>query len=139
MRVADGIRIRARILEEMLGQARLEPQLECCGLLAGHQGIVSEIFPAQNALGSATAYEVAPQELFSMFRRMRELGLEHLGQYHSHPVTENFPSPSDIEQAGYPGLAYFIISPSADAASPIRAFHIREGSVCELVIVRIEP
>jgi [CysO sulfur-carrier protein]-S-L-cysteine hydrolase len=136
--MAGGIQIHAQIREEMLRQARREPALECCGLLAGRGGIVTEIFPAQNARCSATAYEIAPQELFSLFRRMREQGLEHLGQYHSHPVTENFPSPSDIEQAGYPDLAYFIVSPREGAPNPIRAFHIHEGIVSEVEIVAIE-
>jgi proteasome lid subunit RPN8/RPN11 len=136
--MADGILIHAQILEEMLRQARREPALECCGLLAGRGGIVSEIFPAQNARRSATVYEIAPQELFALFRRMREQGLEHLGQYHSHPATENFPSPSDIEQAGYPDLAYFIVSPRPDAVKPIRAFFIRETSVREVAIVPIK-
>ena len=136
--MADGIRIHARIWEEMLRQARLAPTLECCGLLAGRDGIISEILPAQNALQSATAYEIAPRELFPLFRHIREMGLDHLGQYHSHPATENFPSPSDIEQAGYPDLAYFILSPRVDAVNPIRAFYIRDASVREIEIVPIK-
>src|SRR5882757_1489032 len=132
------IRVRAQIVEEMLRLARSEPRVECCGLLAGADGVVTEIFPAKNALASPTAYEVAPQELFPLFRCMREEGLEHLGQYHSHPATENFPSPTDIEQSCYPGQAYFIVSPRADAVKPIRAFFIHDGSVREIEIITIE-
>src|SRR6267142_705155 len=136
--MAGEIRVQAKILEEMLRQARREPELECCGLLAGRGGIVSEIFPTENALASATTYEIAPKDLFHLFRRMREEGLEHLGQYHSHPASENFPSPADIEQSCYPDQAYFIISPRADAANPIRGFFIRDGSVIEIEIVPVE-
>ncbi len=109
--------------------------MECCGLLAGAGGIITRIFPAKNALASATAYEVAPQELFQLFRRIREEGLEHLGIYHSHPASENVPSPRDIELAGYPNEAYFIISPLPAAPHPVRAFSIRDGRVEELEIV----
>ncbi|MGH9678967.1 MAG: M67 family metallopeptidase [Candidatus Acidiferrales bacterium] len=133
--MAGRIRIRAEILEEMLRQARREPGVECCGLAAGRDGIISVIFPAENALGSAKAYEIAPLELFRMFRRMREEGLEHLGIYHSHPAGENVPSPSDIEQSCYPDHAYFILSPRPGAPRPARAFSIREGCVEELEIV----
>jgi proteasome lid subunit RPN8/RPN11 len=129
------IRVRAQIVDEMLRLARSEPRLECCGLLAGVNGMITKIFPAKNALASPTAYEVAPQELFPLFRQMREEGLEHLGIYHSHPATENFPSPSDIELAGYPYQAYFIISLLPAAPNPVRAFFIRDGSVEELAIV----
>jgi proteasome lid subunit RPN8/RPN11 len=132
------IRIRAPILEEMLRQARNEPGLECCGLLAGNCGVISEILPARNALASATAYEIAPPELFSLFRRMHEQGLEHLGIYHSHPVGENAPSPTDIERAFYPDAAYFLISPRPDARRPVRAFSIRDGRAIELEIVTLE-
>ena len=128
------IRVRAQIVDEMLRHACSEAHMECCGLLAGVDGVITKIFPATNALASPTAYEVAPQELFPLFRQMREEGLEHLGIYHSHPATENFPSPSDIELAGYPYQAYFIISPLPAAPNPVRAFFIRDGQVEELEI-----
>jgi proteasome lid subunit RPN8/RPN11 len=133
--MAHTIRVRAGILEEMLRLARREPEVECCGLLAGRDGIITKNFPASNALASATAYQIPPQELFELFRRMREEGLEHLGLYHSHPAGENAPSPSDIEQAYYPHQAYFIISPMPGVSRPVRAFFIRDGQVEEKEIV----
>jgi [CysO sulfur-carrier protein]-S-L-cysteine hydrolase len=132
--MADSVRVREKILEEMLLHARREPRTESCGLLAGRDGLINEIFPATNALASATAYEIAPRELFALFRTLREKGLTHLGQYHSHLASDNFPSPSDIEQAGYPDQAYFIVSLRADAVKPVRAFSIRDGLVRELEI-----
>src|SRR6266699_2377629 len=132
--MAHGIRICAGIVEEMLHHARSDPGMECCGLLAGVGGVITKIFPAKNALASPTAYEVAPQELFQLFRRMREEELEHLGIYHSHPASENVPSPRDIELAAYPNEAYFIISPLPAAPRPVRAFSIRDGHVQELEI-----
>src|SRR3977135_413387 len=131
----NGARVRAGIVEEMLRHARSEPGVECCGLLAGAGGVITRIFPAKNALASPTAYEVAPQEVFKLFRRMREEEVEHLGIYHSHPVTENVPSPRDIELAAYPNEAYFIISLLPAAPHPIRAFSIRDGRVEELEMV----
>jgi proteasome lid subunit RPN8/RPN11 len=128
------IRVRAEIVEEMLRIAWSEPRIECCGLLVGVGGVITKIFPAKNALASPSAYDVAPQELFQLFRRIREEGLEHLGIYHSHPTTENAPSPRDIELAAYPNEAYFIISPLPAAPRPVRAFSIRDGRVQELKI-----
>lgn len=133
--MAHGIQVRAGIIQEMLRHARMEPGMECCGLLAGREGIITKSFPASNALASATAYEIPPQELFELFRRMRQEGLEHLGLYHSHPAGENVPSPSDIEQAYYPRQAYFLISPMPGAPRPVRAFFIRDGQVEEKEIV----
>ena len=118
----------------MIQHARRNPSIECCGLLAGADDVIIECFPARNALASATAYEIAPEELFGLFHRIRAGGLEHLGVYHSHPSTENFPSPRDIELAFYPDAAYLILSPRPDAPRPVRAFRIAGNEVEELEI-----
>ena len=133
--MADSVRVRQEILNEMLAHARRETHIECCGLLAGRDGEITSIVPATNALSSATAYEIEPRELFEMFRYLSKKELTHLGQYHSHLSTENVPSPTDIEQAGYPDQAYFIVSLRTDAPNPIRAFSIRDGVVKELDII----
>ncbi len=137
--MAESVKVRQEILEEMLEHARREPCIECCGLLAGRDGVITTIFPATNSLSSATAYEIAPRELFEIFRTLRKRGLTHLGHYHSHLSNENAPSPSDIEQAGYPDQAYFIVSLRPGAPNPVRAFSIRDGAVRELEIVSTMP
>jgi len=137
--MAGSIRVCADVLREMLVHARREPAIECCGLLAGREGVVTVVFPATNALASPTAYEIAPRELFRLFRQMRAEGVEHLGIYHSHPSSENVPSARDVDQAYYSRQAYFIISPKADAPRPVRAFSIHDGSVREFEIVVFNP
>lgn len=133
--MAESVKVRQEILDDMLAHARREPQIECCGLLAGRDGVITAIFPATNSLSSATAYEIAPRELFELFRTLREKELTHLGQYHSHLSTENAPSPTDIEQAGYPDQAYFIVSLRLGMSNPVRAFSIRDGAMRELEII----
>jgi proteasome lid subunit RPN8/RPN11 len=128
------VRITAAARDALLAHARREPALECCGLLAGRDGVIFTVLPARNALASATAFEIAPIELFELFHRMRSLGLEHMGIYHSHPVGQNTPSRRDIERAYYPGVAYFILSPRAGAANAVRAFTIRDDSTEQLPI-----
>ena len=133
--MAESVKVRPEILDEMVAHARREPHTECCGLLAGRDGVITAIFPATNSLSSAIAYEIAPRELFELFRTLRDRELTHLGQYHSHLSAENAPSPTDIEQAGYPDQAYFIVSSQGEAPNPVRAFSIREGAVRELEII----
>lgn len=128
------IRVRKEVLTQLLDEAHRVPNEECCGLLAGRDGVISAIYPAANALASATAYEIAPAELFRLMREIRKRGLELLGIYHSHPNGENRPSRRDIERAYYPDTAYFILSPLPDAPQPVRAFLIRDGGVSELPI-----
>jgi len=132
--VAAAVRIRREIISRMREQARITPDDECCGLLAGRDGIITRVLPARNALDSATAYEIAPEELFRLMRQIRAEKLEMMGIYHSHPRGENRPSARDIECSCYPEAAYFILSPLADAAQAVRAFSIRDGCVAELKI-----
>ncbi len=126
--------ISRRIAAALTAEARSQPNIECCGLLAGTAGTIEEIFPAHNALNSAKAYEIAPDELFSLFRSMRDSGLELAGIYHSHPTGDNSPSKSDIDLAYYPGVPYVILSPLENTPQPIRAFLIVDGAVSELEI-----
>ena len=130
----ESVRITREVYKRMLSHAQREPHQECCGLLAGRDGLISVVLPAANALASATAFEIAPRELFALFHRMRLEGWEHLGIYHSHPAGENAPSPRDIEQAYYPDAIYFIISAMEGHPRPVRAFRIRESAVTELEI-----
>ena len=133
--MSQKIRVRRHVLDRLVEEARRSGEIECCGLLAGSGGVISEILPARNALLSGTKYGIAAEELFGLFRKIRARGLNHLGIYHSHPATDNFPSPSDIERAFYPDAAYFIISPRAGAPRPVRAFRIAGSKVEELEIV----
>jgi [CysO sulfur-carrier protein]-S-L-cysteine hydrolase len=130
----DVIFVVASAFERLLAEARREPEVECCGLLAGHDGVITTVFPARNFLASASAYEIEPSELFALFRRMRVEGLDHLGIYHSHPRGDNRPSPRDIERAFYPDAAYFILTPQAGVERPVRAFHIANAQARELTI-----
>jgi proteasome lid subunit RPN8/RPN11 len=127
-------RVSRSVLQKMLEVARADGSRECCGLLAGCDSEITSIFPAQNALASATAYEIAPQELFALVREIRAQKLEFLGIYHSHPHTESVPSATDIARAFYPDAIYFIISPNPDVPKPIRAFRIRDGNFTELSV-----
>jgi proteasome lid subunit RPN8/RPN11 len=127
------------VLNSILAESRCDPSREICGLLAGRDGVITATFLAPNVHSTpATAYEIAPQELFRIFREIRAQGLELLGIYHSHPTCDNAPSPADIERAYYPDAAYIIVSPHPDAKNPIRAFHIRNPRIEELELEIID-
>lgn len=130
----DCVRIEHGVFDRLIVEARANPNMECCGLLAGRNGIISALLPAKNALQSAKAYEIDPRELFVLYRCMRAEALEHLGIYHSHPKGENSPSPLDLERAFYPDVAYLIICPHPATSRPIRAFSIIERRARELSV-----
>ncbi len=126
------VKIRAAVVDRMLCHARVEWPLECCGLLAGTDGMITAAFPATNALASPCEFFVDAAELIGTLRRIRESDLKHLGIYHSHPDTENVPSARDAAMAFYPSCTYFIVSPHS--IRPLRAFEFVNGKAAELDI-----
>ena len=132
--MADVVRVKNQVLTHMMYHLLQEPHWECCGLLAGEEGVITRYFEATNELASATEYSIAPKQLFGIVREIRANGLELMGIYHSHPNGDNHPSPRDIEQAYYPDVAYFILSPRKEASDQVRAFSIQNGMASELEI-----
>ena len=135
--MTNSIQIHAAVLQSLIDHARQNPRVECCGFLAGREGIITRAFPAENiAAKRATSYEVATKEIVQVMREIRAATLEMLGIYHSHPNGRGQPSETDIATVGYPEVAYFIISlaanANADANAAVRAFVIRDGQVTEL-------
>jgi proteasome lid subunit RPN8/RPN11 len=129
------IQISTETLTRLMTDARRDSTRECCGLLAGRDGVITHIFPAENVASDPSKnYEIAPKEIVRLMREFRAAGLTFLGIYHSHPNGENAPSARDIERAYYSEEAYFIISPRPDAPKPVRAFAIRDGRATELEI-----
>lgn len=128
------LRLARRLANALLEEARRSLPNECCGLLGGRGGEVTRIFPAANARGSPTAYEIEPRELFALFRQLRAERLELVGIYHSHPTGDNAPSARDLESAYYPEAAYVILSPRPEAPRPVRAFLLQDKDVEELSV-----
>jgi proteasome lid subunit RPN8/RPN11 len=129
------LQTRRRVLGQLLNLVRRKPHQECCGLLAGRDGVITRAFPAVNvASNPKRRYEIAPAEIVRLMREFRTRKLGFLGIYHSHPSTENVPSPLDIELAYYSEAIYFIVNPRPYAEKAVRAFSIRDGRSTEIEI-----
>lgn len=146
--------IPRQILEDMIAHARALDPFECCGLLAGKDGIVSQhyriantvakdaqaaqVFDAANvkqlsSLSETTRAEVAyfmdPKEMLGAFKDMRARDIDLAVIYHSHTHSPAYPSMTDIGLAYYPEAAYIIISLEDKARPDVRAYHIRDRQV----------
>lgn len=96
----------------MLAHASAVHPAECCGFLAGRDGVATHHFPLVNALASPVAYEVDPRELLAVHRALRALGIEEVAVYHSHPSSAPVPSASDLSRNGYgTAIPHLIIGP----------------------------
>ena len=132
----QAIRSRRKVYGQLLKHARRQPHRECCGILAGRDGLITQAFAAKNvAADPVWNYEIAPKELARLMAELRKRRLEFLGIYHSHPhwMDINEPSAKDIALASHEAV-YFIVTPRPYAETPIRAFSIRGGRAREMEI-----
>ena len=125
------MRIRRAVIDAVVGHARQEDPMECCGLLIGAEDDVLESRPARNLRQSRTAYLVDPEDHFAAIRAARSAGLTVLGAYHSHPRSLPVPSVTDIAEATDPGFLYLIVS-LATPDPKIAAYRIRHEAFQEI-------
>jgi len=120
-----------RVVDEIISHCKEVYPNEACGILAGKGGVVQEVYKMRNIEDSAVSYMVAPKEQFAVMKEMREKGLEIVAIYHSHPHSDAYPSPKDIELAFYPESIYLIVS-LINKEPGIRAFSIRDEKAEEV-------
>ena len=123
------------LYKAMLAQAVVELPNECCGLLAGTvtEGIgrVTRRFPLVNAAEDpAIEYLSESRSLFAAHRAMRDLGVEMLAVYHSHPTSAPIPSRKDRDRNAGESVVHLIISPVAGRLD-VRAWWLTETEATE--------
>jgi proteasome lid subunit RPN8/RPN11 len=118
--------------EQIVAHARAEAPKEACGLVAGRDSSASRIIRCANVHPApVTRYSIDPREQLRAFRDMEANGEELLAIYHSHPITQPYPSPTDRAEAHYPD-AYYIVVSLRDATPEVRAYRVRDGWVREV-------
>ncbi len=120
-----------QIIDDIAAQAQAEAPNECCGIIAGKDGLATKLFQARNAEASPFRYNVDTEDLFRIYRECEENDWEFLVIYHSHTASEAYPSSTDVRLAFWPE-AYYVLISLQDAERPIvRAFRILDGAVSE--------
>ena len=81
-----------------------------------------------------TRYRIDPREQLRAFRDMEDRGEELVAIYHSHPVSQPYPSPTDRAEAHYPDAFYVLVS-LRTGEPELRAFRILpDGAVREVTL-----
>jgi proteasome lid subunit RPN8/RPN11 len=124
-------KLEKRFATEIIDHARAEAPNECCGLLAGENGTILQLYRCDSAEKSAYRYYLDPKDQLRVMRELDEKGWELLGIYHSHTHTEAYPSKTDVELAFYPDALYFIVSLEKPSEPVIRVFRINDGNITE--------
>ena len=102
---------------------------ECCGVLLGQidDDGVKQVRTAvrctnQRSDSPHNRYVIDPRELVRIQRQARERELDIVGFYHSHPQHPARWSPTDLEEAHWPGCSYVITSVMDGIAAQTNSF-----------------
>ena len=123
--------------DDMIAHSRQEDPNECCGILAGRNGVVANLYRIANATPSPYRYVMEPQEMLNAMRDADASKWDITAFYHSHTHSPAYPSPTDVrmaQQSGWLGEdIYYILVSLEDKDNPlIRAFRIMEsGDIVE--------
>jgi proteasome lid subunit RPN8/RPN11 len=107
---------------------------EACGILAGKDRVVQKVYKMTNIEKSGVSYMMEPKEQFTVIKEMREQGLEMTAIYHSHPNSDAYPSPKDINLAFYEDSLYVIVS-LIYKEPVVKAFEIKDKETKEVGIL----
>jgi proteasome lid subunit RPN8/RPN11 len=112
----------AELADELVAHARAELPNECCGILAGIDGVVTRVLRARNAAASPFLYSMDGLEQLRIMEEIDAAGWDVTAIYHSHTRSAAYPSRTDVELAFYPQTPYLIVSLANDAQPEMRAF-----------------
>ena len=105
------LQVSSDVLYALLREARQAHPRECCGVLLGDTGAITELQPATNVHAEPeTRFEIDPQALIDAHRNARNGGPKVLGYYHSHPNGLARPSARDEAMAQADGAIWAIIA-----------------------------
>jgi proteasome lid subunit RPN8/RPN11 len=127
------IKIRQKIVDQIILHAQKVHPIEACGYLAGNGDTITQSYEIRNVDNSEEHFSFDPDEQFAVVRKVRQAGIGIMANYHSHPKSPARPSKEDIRMAYDPDILYFIIS-LADKTPQIKAYNIQQSKVEEETI-----
>jgi len=127
------VHVPSAIYQEMVEHVSRGYPNETCGALGSVNGRAVKNYPTSNAAERPDDFSIInPEDLFQIYDDIDKYDGEMI-YYHSHPITEAYPSPRDIDYARYNGNLYIIFSHRHHPEPPYaRVFQIdAQGQVTE--------
>ncbi len=112
------MRIPRALSDEIMAHCQREYPKEACGILAGRDDVVEQVYPMRNVENSPIGYSLDPKEQLQVEKHMRASQQRMIGIYHSHTASDAYPSPVDVRLAISPAISYVLVS-LKDRAAPI--------------------
>jgi [CysO sulfur-carrier protein]-S-L-cysteine hydrolase len=130
----DQLRLLINMRDDIIAHARAQAPRECCGVIVGPPGEPRQLHRLTNTYQGIDFYEPDATELYRLYMDADQRGWEILVIYHSHPVSPAYPSPRDVQHAGWPDSVYVICSLQQPHKPDLRAFRIVDERIAEVAI-----
>ncbi|MEX2291844.1 MAG: M67 family metallopeptidase [Mycobacteriales bacterium] len=125
------LQIPQAMVDRIVAHARRDHPDECCGVVAGRDGVPSRLFEMENAERSPTGFMFDSAEWLRVYREIDDADEDLLVVYHSHTATEAYPSRTDIRwSVNTPGTSWLLVS-TRSADLELRSYTIEDGVVTE--------
>ena len=123
------LRLPKPLYEEVIAHCQREYPKEACGILAGNDHVVNDLYPMTNVDQSPISYQMDPKEQLRIMKQMRVRTQEMLAIYHSHTASAAYPSPVDVTLAVYPDVSYVLVSLRDQAKPEVCSYRIQESVI----------
>jgi proteasome lid subunit RPN8/RPN11 len=126
------MRIPEELIDEIVAHAREDLPNECCGLIAGRDGVAEVVHRVENAAKSPLRFQMDSQGQYDAWKAIEDAGLEFLAIYHSHTKTEAYPSQTDVNEAvAWPEQVYVIVSLADPDAPEVKGYWLKDGGISD--------
>ncbi len=119
------------MLDEVLAHARRDHPDECCGVIAGRDGVATRVIAMTNAERSPTGFTFDSAEWLRVYRDLDDADEEQLAVYHSHTATEAYPSRTDVLWSRNTEFGHWLLVSTRAEQDEVRSYTIVEGEVTE--------
>jgi proteasome lid subunit RPN8/RPN11 len=119
------------LLDQVLAHARRDHPDECCGVIAGRDGVPTRVVEMDNAERSPTGFSFDSAQWLTVYRDVDDADEALLVVYHSHTATEAYPSRTDILWAQHNEFAHWLLVSTRSEEDEVRSYAITDGVVTE--------
>jgi proteasome lid subunit RPN8/RPN11 len=120
------------MLDRVLAHARRDHPDECCGVISARDGAASRLFEMENAERSPTGFTFDSAEWLRVYRDIDDADEVPWVVYHSHTMTEAYPSRTDIRWSETAGFPYWLLVSTRSDVDEVHAYTIEAGDVAEV-------
>jgi proteasome lid subunit RPN8/RPN11 len=120
------------MVDQVLAHARRDHPDECCGVISAADDQAARLFEMENAERSPTGFTFDSAEWLRVYRDIDDADEVPWVVYHSHTMTEAYPSRTDVRWSETAGFPYWLLVSTRADEDEVRAYTITAGEVSEL-------